>query len=89
MHQRRHATRHESVIDEDVFFDWQRGVKPLEITGAIVRGAVTQRQVLGACRGADRIRLDESQRVERGSKRLRAELPRNRETSEIVESSQG
>jgi hypothetical protein len=50
---------------------------------------VTQRQVLGACRGADRIRLDESQRVERGSKRLRAELPRNRETSEIVESSQG
>ena len=61
VHQRRDVSGDEAVVDEDVFLDAKRRIQPLEIAGAVVDGAMTQRQVLRARRRADGIGLHESQ----------------------------
>ena len=64
MHQPVHGARDEAVVDEDVLFDRQRGVVPLEIAGAIALDAQAQREVLRARRRPDWIRLHETEGVE-------------------------
>ena len=69
VHQRRDVSGDEAVVDEDVFLDAERRIQPLEIAGAVVDGAMTQRQVLRARRRADGIRLHESQPAQRAFQR--------------------
>ena len=73
MQQRLDATGQESVVDEIVFFDFEARVSPLEVSRAIVRDAVPQRQVLRACGSPDGIRLDEAERLDRALESRRLE----------------
>ena len=64
MHQFVHGVRHEAVVDEDVLLDAEGGVAPLQVAGSIALDAMAQREVLGAGRRPDRVRLHEAERVE-------------------------
>src|SRR5436190_22113454 len=87
MHQRVKRSRDEPVIDEDVLLDAERGVQPLEVTRSIARHAWPERQILRACRRANRIGLYECQFVDRACQRRRlAETARDRHVAELVES---
>ena len=55
------VTRHEAVVDEEVFLDRQCRVATLEVTGAVVDDTVAENQVLRACGGADGIGLKEAE----------------------------
>ena len=83
VHQRGNVSGDEAVVDEDVFLDAEGRIQPLEVAGVIADGAMTQRQILGPRRRADRIRLHESQPPQRvfqrdGGNRLRATANRRR-----------
>ena len=65
MHQRLERSSHESVIDEDVLFDRQRGILLLEIAGAITMDTKTERQILSARRRSDWIGLHEPENIDR------------------------
>jgi hypothetical protein len=69
MHERVRAAGQESVIDEEVLFDGERVIMALQVAGTIARDAVPQRQILGTCRRADRIGLDETEPLDGGRKR--------------------
>ena len=86
VHQRRDVSGDEAVVDEDVFLDAERRIQPLEIAGAVVDGAMTQRQVLRARRRADGIRLHESQPAERAFQRdRRKQAAGDREPAQVIE----
>ena len=86
VHQHLHRARQEAVVDEDVLFDPERGVAPLEITGAVAADAMPERQILRAGRRADRVGLHERQIVDRAAEsRRREETAGDRETPEVVE----
>jgi hypothetical protein len=61
VHQRMGGSRQKAVVDEEVFFDGQAGVTPLQVTGAVALDAVAQRQVLRSRRGAYRVGLHKTQ----------------------------
>ncbi len=87
MHQRLMLARHETVVDEEVFFDRQLRIAALQVTGAVTRDAVAQRQVLGARRRAKRVGLDEAQPGNRPRQRGRFEqAARDGITAQVVES---
>ena len=65
VHQRMVLAADEAVVDEEVFFDGQPRVAPLEVAGAVVFDAVSQRQVLRARRSADRVGLHEAELADR------------------------
>ena len=86
MHQRVHRARHEAVVDEEVLFDGQPGIAPLEVAGAVVAHAVAQRQVLRARRRADRVGLHEAEALDRARQRGRREqAARHRVAAQRVE----
>ena len=86
MHQRLDGGAQKAVVDEEVLLDAERGVAPLEIAGAIVVDPVTQRQILGARRRADRIGLDEAKPLDRLLQRGRTEqAAAHGEAAQIVE----
>jgi hypothetical protein len=64
VHQRFDAARHEAVVDENILVDAQRREAAFEVAGAVILDAMAQRQVLGARRRADRVGLDEAERVD-------------------------
>ena len=77
---------HEPVVDEEVFLDPELHVAPLQISRPIPADAMTQRQVLGPGRGADRIGLHEPEPANRFlQRRRREERVRNREPPELVQ----
>lgn len=79
MHQRVVRARQKPVIDERVFLDRERRVKSLEVAGAIRDDTMAQCQILRARGCANRIRLDESQRLHGvGNAGRREEASRNR-----------
>ena len=56
MHQRLHFPGHEAVIDEEVLFDPELDITPLQVAGPIVLHSVAQDEVLGgALIGSERI----------------------------------
>ena len=86
VHQRLQPARHEAVVDEDVFFDVERRVAPLQIAGAVALHALAKDQVLRPRRRADRVRLHEPQPIERARQRGRPEqAARDREAPQILE----
>ncbi len=85
VHQRRHAAADETVVDEEVLFDRQRRVEPLEVAGAIALDAMAQREVLRACRRADRIGLHEPEALERRGQAGGSELAGDGQPAEVVE----
>src|SRR6266567_6545150 len=64
MHQRLYRSRNETVDDEVILFDVQLHIQAFEVAGAVVLDAMTQRQVLGTSRCADRIGLDKAHPVQ-------------------------
>ena len=66
-----HTPRQESVVDEEVLFDGERVVVALEVAGTIAGDAMPQRQILGPCRRADRIGLNEPEPIDSGPERDR------------------
>jgi hypothetical protein len=73
VHQSLHCTSDETVVDEDVFVDVEFGVAPLEVTGAVAVDPMTQGEILRARRRPDRIRLHETEAIERALQRGRRE----------------
>jgi hypothetical protein len=64
VHQRFDTARHEAVVDENILVDAQRREAAFEVAGAVVLDAMAQRQVLGTRGRADRVGLDEAERVD-------------------------
>jgi hypothetical protein len=64
VHQRCDTARHEAVVDENILVDAQRREAAFEVAGAVGLDAMAQRQVLGARGRADRVGLDEAERVD-------------------------
>ena len=64
MHQRFDGARHEAVVDEHILVDAERREAAFEVAGAVILDAMAQRQVLGARGRADRVGLDEAERVD-------------------------
>src|SRR5215470_16458088 len=58
MHQCLQLTRHEPIIDEEVFFDAEPNVSALQITCAVILDPMPQDQVLRSSRRANRVRLN-------------------------------
>ena len=86
MHQLVHSAGDEAVVDEDVLFDVECRIIPLEIAGTIVLDAVAERQVLRPRRRADRISLHETKRIERArQRRRRGKMAPDRESAKVVE----
>jgi len=86
MHQRLHRSGHKAVVDDEVLVNVERGVAALQIARAVIGNAVAQGKVLRACRRADRIGLDEAERVERALQGgRREERTRDRGAPEVVE----
>jgi hypothetical protein len=73
VHQRLVLRRHETVVDEEVFFDAEACIAPLQVAGAVAFHAVAQCQVLRARRSADRVGLHEAELVHRALQRGRGE----------------
>ena len=73
VHQRVELSRDEAVVDEEIFFDAERGVTPLEVACVVVPDAMPQRQVLCPRGRANRVGLDESQGLDRRLQRERRE----------------
>lgn len=73
MHQPLYGTRHETVVDEEVFVNVEIAVGALEIARTIANDAVPQREILGSCWCTDRIRLHEPQDIEGALERGRLE----------------
>jgi len=73
VHQRLRGARQEAVVDEEVFFDPEARVTPLQVARAVTFHAVAQRQVLRARRGADRVGLHEAELVHGALQRGRVE----------------
>src|SRR5579872_2609761 len=73
MHQREDLTRHEAVVDEEVFLDAERSIAALEIAGSVVLHAMPQREILGPRRRPDRIGLHETQPFDGAFQRRRPE----------------
>ena len=67
MHQCVMLPGQEAVVDEKIFLDGEPGVVPFEIARAIIPDAMSQRQILGARRGADRVRLNEAEFCDRAT----------------------
>ena len=65
VHQRVELPRDEPVVDEKILLDAERGVAPLEVAGVVVPDAMPQREILGPGRRANRVRLHESQGLNR------------------------
>src|SRR5882672_7377287 len=61
MHQRMYRTRHETVVDKEIFLDAEFRVAAFEIAGAVILDAMPQYQVLSARRRANRISLHEAE----------------------------
>src|SRR5450631_4021071 len=57
MHERLQSPGHKTVVDEEIFVDAELCVAAFEIAGAVVLDAMTQDQVLSACRSANGIGL--------------------------------
>jgi hypothetical protein len=86
MHQVEHVVGHEAVVDEEVLMDVQAGVPALQITCAVVRHTVPQRQILRACRRSNRVSLHETECLERLRQGSRwKEAPRDRESAQFVD----
>jgi hypothetical protein len=73
VHQRCDGARHEAVVDEKILVNAQRREAAFEVAGAVILDAMAQRQVLGARRRADRVGLDEAERVDGALQRRGAE----------------
>ena len=85
MHQRPVGGAEETVVDEEILVHIEIGIAPFQIAGAIALDAVTQGQVLGARRGADRVGLDEAELRDRAAQCRRCEQrPRHGITAQIV-----
>jgi len=86
VHQRFDGARHEAVVDEHIFVNAQRREAPLEVAGAVRLDAMAQRQVLRSRRRANRVGLDEAERIDgalqRGGTKQAAA---NGEAAQIVE----
>jgi hypothetical protein len=65
MHQRVVPGAEEAVVDEEVLFDAELGIAAFEVARDVAVHAVAQREVLRACRCAQRIGLHEAQAVDR------------------------
>ena len=86
MHQRLDAGADEAVVDEEVLFDRERSVAPLEVAGAVVPNAVPQRQILGAGGRANRIGLHEAESLDGTTERgRRTQAARYSQAPEVVE----
>ena len=85
MHECLKRSRHESVIDEEIFFDAQAGVAPLEVAGAIVFDAMAKDQILRPGGRADGICLHELHAVDGALERdRREEAVSHRLAAEVV-----
>ena len=60
MHQGLDLSRHETVIDEEIFTNIQFFVMAFEVSGSIIPHPVTQDQILSACWRTNRVGLHES-----------------------------
>ena len=86
VHQLVDGARDEAVIDEEILFDAERFVAPLQIARSISLDAMTQREVLCPCRRPDRVRLHEPERIQRAFESRRLEqAARDGEPPQIVE----
>jgi hypothetical protein len=86
VHQRQVAARQEAVVDEAVLLDGQARVATLEVAGTVAGDAVTQRQVLGPRRRADRVGLDEAELLDRPDEGGRLEQrPADGISAQVVE----
>ncbi len=86
MHQRLNLAGYKSVIDEEVFLHAERGVASLEVASAIIDNPMTQRQVLRARRGTNRIGLYEAELVHRAlQRRGREEAARDCIVAKLIE----
>jgi len=66
--------------------DAEPRILALEVTRTVLRDPMTQDQVLGACRGTDRIGLDEADRLERVRQRHSGkEAARDRVPAQVVD----
>jgi hypothetical protein len=65
VHQCVNAARHEAVVDEDVLLDAERRESAIEVARAVILDTLTQYQVLRTRRRTDRVRLHESERLDR------------------------
>ena len=82
--------RDKAVVDEDVLFDRQRRVQPFEVAGAIAPDAMSQGEILCPGGGANRIRLHETEPVDRARQAERLEQAAgNRKAAKLVESHTG
>jgi hypothetical protein len=61
VHQRLGGAWQKTVVNEEVFFDVQLGIAPLQIACLVALDAVAQRQVLCTRRSAYRVGLHEAQ----------------------------
>lgn len=78
---------HESIVDEEVFFDIQPCVPALQVTGDITSDAMAEDQVLRTCRRPDRVGLHEAKASDRAAQRgWRGELPTKRKLAQANES---
>jgi hypothetical protein len=76
----------EAVVDEDILVDIEIDIVSFEIAGAITGDAVPKRQILRSRRSPDRIRLNESEYLERPRERRWAEqASRDRIAADPVE----
>jgi hypothetical protein len=84
VHQRRHPATDEPIVDEEVFFDWERRVAPFEIAGAIARHAMAQCEILRARRRANGIGLDKAEAIERCGQVGRSELAGDGQPPDVI-----
>src|SRR5215218_5176217 len=85
MHQRLHGSRDVPVIHEKIFFDIERCIATLEIAGMIRLNTMTEDQVLGPCRSANRIRLYKAHLLKSTVEcRWSRKISGDRESSQVV-----
>ena len=86
VHQTFDGARDEAVVHEDILVDAQRREAAFEVAGAVVLDAMAQREVLGARGRADRVGLDEAERVDGALQRGGTEqAAADGESAQIVE----
>ena len=86
MHQCLVRARQEAVVDEEILFQRQARIAPLQLTGPVADHAMAQGQVLRTRRGADRVRLHETEFFYRTHQRGRLEQrTRNGVTAQVVQ----
>ena len=87
VHERLQRASDVAVVDEEVLFDVERGVATFKIAGVIVCDAMSQDQILCACRGANGIGLHETHLLERAIECGRfGKVPRDSVTAQVVQS---